>query len=70
MENLIDETHVDKTVSKKKYSLDFKLSTIIAAEKEGNRPVATRLNISESRVRKSFFNVHKYSCVVCRRGEI
>uniref|UniRef100_A0A915IVF2 Uncharacterized protein n=1 Tax=Romanomermis culicivorax TaxID=13658 RepID=A0A915IVF2_ROMCU len=33
----------------RKYSLDFNLKTIAAAEKERNRPVASRLKISESK---------------------
>uniref|UniRef100_A0A915HI87 Uncharacterized protein n=1 Tax=Romanomermis culicivorax TaxID=13658 RepID=A0A915HI87_ROMCU len=34
--------------NRKKYSLDFKVKTIAAVNKEGNRPVASRLKISES----------------------
>jgi transposase-like protein len=44
-----DKRVVEKTI-RKKYSTDFKLSAVEDAEKNGNRPVADRLHISESRV--------------------
>uniref|UniRef100_A0A915JP47 Transposase n=1 Tax=Romanomermis culicivorax TaxID=13658 RepID=A0A915JP47_ROMCU len=39
--------------NRKKYSLAFKVKNIAAANKEGNRPVASRLEISEFRIIKS-----------------